>query len=254
MWYVHLLITSFPIHASSIICFLVHDLPYPYSSLFILFPIHTLPYSYSSLFNLSALKYSLPRCSPDSAGYEKLSQADQIAAIRKHLLSPAVPNSPIIQRALNGLSATSEVYMEYSGQIKAKHLSTPGGRIGMIGDAAYCGTAVTGAGTTLSLVGAYVLAGELARHADAPKEGFQAYEAWMSPFAAAQQSLPPGVPQIFLPQTEFGISVLHRLLATVLWLSKIRAVQWVAGRLFLGEVDGVALPDYREFEVGVEEK
>lgn len=159
-----------------------------------------------------------------------------------------------MQRTLNGLSATSEVYMEYSGQIKAKHLSTPGGRIGMIGDAAYCGTAVTGAGTTLSLVGAYILAGSLAAHRSNPKEGFQAYETWMSPFAAAQQSLPPGVPQIFLPQTEYGIRVLHAVGNIVLWLSKVRAVQWVAGKVFAGEVDAIPLPDYREYEVEVEEK
>lgn len=122
----------------------------------------------------------------------------------------------------------------------------------MIGDAAYCGTALSGAGTTLSLVGAYILAGELARHAHDPRAGFKAYEAWMAPFAAQLQDLPPGVPQIVLPQTEFGIRVLHRVGSLLLWLSKVKAVQWAAGKVFApGEVDRIPLPDYREYEVDI---
>lgn len=197
--------------------------------------------------------------SPESAGYEKLPIAQQIAAIREQLVAgPAwVASSKLVQRAAKGLENTADLYLEYSGQVKAKRLFTQGGKVGMIGDAAYCGTPVSGAGTTLSLVGAYILAGELAKHAGPAaavgggdvKAGFQAYEAWMAPFAAGLQDLPPGVPQIALPTTNWGIRVLHTAVGTALWLSKWKAVQWVAGWVFRDEGSQVVLPDYSEYEI-----
>jgi 2-polyprenyl-6-methoxyphenol hydroxylase-like FAD-dependent oxidoreductase len=191
--------------------------------------------------------------SPDSAGYEKLPKAQQIDAIRKQLLAdPAwVGASKLVQRAAKGLENTNDLYLEYSGQIKAKHLSTPGGKIGMIGDAAYCGTPVSGAGTTLSLVGAYILAGELAKHGDDVKAGFQAYEAWMAPFAAGLQDLPPGVPQIALPATNVGIQILHTALGTAMWLSKWKVAQSALGWVFRDDGARVPLPDYSEYECEV---
>ncbi|KAJ9118096.1 hypothetical protein QFC22_003995 [Naganishia vaughanmartiniae] len=189
--------------------------------------------------------------SAESAGYEKLPMAPQIDAIRKELLAGPdwVRDSKLVQRAAKGLDNTKDLYLEYSGQVKAKHLSTPGGKIGMIGDAAYCGTPVSGAGTTLSLVGAYILAGEIAKHSDDPKAGLQAYEAWMAPFAAGLQELPPGVPQIALPASNFGIRILHSVIGTVLWLSKWKAAQWVGGWVFRDTRAELPLPDYSKYEV-----
>ncbi|KAJ9092644.1 hypothetical protein QFC21_006708 [Naganishia friedmannii] len=189
--------------------------------------------------------------SPDSAGYEKLPVAQQIAATRDQLLSgPSwIATSKLVQRAAKGLENTKDLYLEYSGQIKAKHLSTPGGKIGMIGDAAYCGTPVSGAGTTLSLVGAYVLAGELAKHPGNTKAGFRAYEAWMKPFAEECQKLAPGAPHIALPATTLGINALHSTLKTMLWMSKRKSFRWVLAKMFSDTASQVPLPDYRQFEV-----
>lgn len=190
-----------------------------------------------------------------TAGYEKLPQAEQIAAIRSHLLSGSSESTPVVQRAARGLDNLTDVYLEYTGQIKAKRLVSPGGKISMIGDAAYCGTPVSGAGTTLSLVGAYVLAGELAKHhalnlGNSVKEGMEAYEKWMKPFAEGCQRLPPGVPGIALPETEWGIALLHRVLGMAVWTAKTRAVKWAGERFFGGEDAGIALPDYSHYEVG----
>lgn len=143
------------------------------------------------------------------------------------------------------------MYLEYTGQIHAKNLCTPGGRIGMIGDAAYCGTAVSGAGTTLSLVGAYIMAGELAKaRANGGKDGMRGYEKWMKPFARRRQRLLPGVPGIGLPKTEWGINVLYSVVRGGLAISKIGWIQKLAGYLSKEERAGEKLPDYREYEVG----
>jgi 2-polyprenyl-6-methoxyphenol hydroxylase-like FAD-dependent oxidoreductase len=63
------------------------------------------------------------------------------------------------------------------------------GRVGLVGDAAYCASPASGQGTSLALVGAYVLAGELttADH----EAGFAAYESLMRPFVVRNQKLGP---------------------------------------------------------------
>lgn len=63
----------------------------------------------------------------------------------------------------------------------------------MIGDAAYCNTPLTGMGTTLAIVGAYLLAREQSQYDD-HFDAFVAYEKRMRPFLKEVQSLPSGVP------------------------------------------------------------
>src|SRR5690242_18328533 len=85
------------------------------------------------------------------------------------------------------------------------------GRAALVGDAAYRPSPVSGMGATLSLVGAYVLAGELSRHTT-PRDAFAAYEKLMRPYVDLAQKLPPGVPWIAHPKSKLGISLLQRFL------------------------------------------
>jgi 2-polyprenyl-6-methoxyphenol hydroxylase-like FAD-dependent oxidoreductase len=64
------------------------------------------------------------------------------------------------------------------------------GRVALVGDAAYCASTASGQGTSLALVGAYVLAGELAGAAG-HRAGFAAYEAAMREFVEVNQRLGP---------------------------------------------------------------
>lgn len=66
------------------------------------------------------------------------------------------------------------------------------GRIALIGDAASCPSPLTGQGTSLAVVQAYVLAQELAAHAAEPAghvAAFRAYEDRLRPFVEANQAL-----------------------------------------------------------------
>ncbi|MEV6038306.1 FAD-dependent monooxygenase [Nonomuraea sp. NPDC052116] len=60
------------------------------------------------------------------------------------------------------------------------------GRVVLVGDAAYCASPAAGQGTSLALVGAYVLAGELAGGG-----GTEGYEREMREFVEANQALGP---------------------------------------------------------------
>jgi 2-polyprenyl-6-methoxyphenol hydroxylase-like FAD-dependent oxidoreductase len=63
------------------------------------------------------------------------------------------------------------------------------GRVGLFGDAAFSSSPMSGQGTGLALVGAYLLAGELAAAGWDPDAGFAAFEARMRPFVEANQEI-----------------------------------------------------------------
>ncbi|WP_019202371.1 FAD-dependent monooxygenase [Tsukamurella sp. 1534] len=113
------------------------------------------------------------------------------------------------------------------------------GRVALVGDAGYCPTPLTGLGTTLALVGAYVLAGELGRSDGDVPLALGRYDAIMRPFVGPAQELPPGSPAGFAPMGRLGmaLSSLTYRSATVWPISRIWASQF-------DKADGIALPDY----------
>lgn len=80
----------------------------------------------------------------------------------------------------------------------------------MIGDAAYCPTPISGMGTSLAILGAYILAGELAQNEDHSK-AFEAFEQKLRPYVKTVQNLPPGAPWIVHPKSKWGVNVLNTI-------------------------------------------
>lgn len=121
------------------------------------------------------------------------------------------------QRLIEEIENNADVYFDAISQVQAPRWFD--GRAGMIGDAAYCPTPLTGMGTTLAIVGAYLLAGELSRH-DKYEEAFLAYEKRMRPFVEKVQKLPPGVPWVAHPKSKFGV-IMVNMVASILASSPI---------------------------------
>ncbi|GAA4024198.1 FAD-dependent monooxygenase [Allokutzneria multivorans] len=98
-------------------------------------------------------------------------------------------------RLVEAMWAAEDFYFDAMAQI---HMDTwSAGRVTLVGDAGYCASPLSGQGTSLALVGAYVLAEELERAGGRHAEGFAAYEARMRPFAQLNQALAtenPGQP------------------------------------------------------------
>jgi 2-polyprenyl-6-methoxyphenol hydroxylase-like FAD-dependent oxidoreductase len=90
-------------------------------------------------------------------------------------------------RILAHLDDSPDFYLDQVAQVVMDRWSD--GRVGLIGDAAFCASPMSGAGTGLALVGAYLLAGELADAGWDPKAGFAGYEARMRPFVEANQEI-----------------------------------------------------------------
>jgi 2-polyprenyl-6-methoxyphenol hydroxylase-like FAD-dependent oxidoreductase len=115
------------------------------------------------------------------------------------------------------------------------------GRVALVGDAGYCGSPLTGLGTSMSLVGAYVLAGELASTPDDPEAAFARYQEEMGAYVAECQKLPPGGVKGFAPQSQAMISLrnLGMGLMTAWPMRNLVAKQFQ-------KADGITLKDYRE--------
>jgi 2-polyprenyl-6-methoxyphenol hydroxylase-like FAD-dependent oxidoreductase len=65
------------------------------------------------------------------------------------------------------------------------------GRVTLVGDAGYCPSPFTGQGSSLAVVGAYILACELGRHRDDHEAAFAACEKRMRPFVEKNQAIGP---------------------------------------------------------------
>lgn len=92
-----------------------------------------------------------------------------------------------VPRLVNALRHADDLYGDTVSQIRMPHWSK--GRVVLVGDSAFAPSFLSGQGTSLAIVGAYVLAGELASRED-PAEAYAAYERITRPFVEANQDLP----------------------------------------------------------------
>ncbi|MEV0110340.1 FAD-dependent monooxygenase [Nocardia sp. NPDC050799] len=90
-------------------------------------------------------------------------------------------------RILAHLDDTPDFYLDQVAQVVMDRWSI--GRVGLHGDAAFSSSPMSGAGTGPALVGAYLLAGELAAAGWDPDTGFAGYERRMRSFVEANQEI-----------------------------------------------------------------
>jgi 2-polyprenyl-6-methoxyphenol hydroxylase-like FAD-dependent oxidoreductase len=92
-----------------------------------------------------------------------------------------------IPRLLEMMPRATDFYFDAAAQISMDHWSR--GRVVLVGDAGYCASPMSGQGTSLALIGAYVLAGELAAASGTYQAAFAQYEKEMRPFVMINQAL-----------------------------------------------------------------
>ncbi len=176
--------------------------------------------------------------------------AGRKASLRQALIG----RGSVAERVADQLDNVDDVYAGPMSQVQMSRWSK--GRFVLLGDAAYCPTPFTGSGCALALVGAYVLAGEMASHADCA-QAFAAYEASVRPYAEAiQRQLNPAVTRLFHPRSRAGIALTHgieRLVASGAVQALARASDAACARRV---VDDFALPKYPQLckaKIGVDE-
>lgn len=108
------------------------------------------------------------------------------------------------------IPGAAEFYMDSISRATLDHYSR--GRVALVGDAAY-GNALGGFGTGLSLVGAYVLAGELAKANGDHTRAFAAYEERIRDYASISQKINAG--RLLAPATRHGIFLRNLLFSSL---------------------------------------
>lgn len=87
---------------------------------------------------------------------------------------------------VNAMREADDLFFDMAGQIRMPHWSS--GRVALVGDAAYAPSFLTGQGSSLALVGAYMLANALATNRE-HTAAFTAYERDVREFVAMNQAL-----------------------------------------------------------------
>jgi len=92
-----------------------------------------------------------------------------------------------VSRLLAAMKDATDFYFDSVAQIHMSHWSE--GRVVLLGDAGYASSPSTGQGTSVAIVGAYVLAGELAQAQGDYKIAFSEYERNLRQFVNKNQKL-----------------------------------------------------------------
>lgn len=143
-------------------------------------------------------------------------------------------------QAVEGMTDSPDFYASEIVQVKLPSLSK--GRFVLVGDAGYA-PGPTGGGTTLAMVGGYVLAGEIAKAKGDWGVGLKGYEEVMRPMMTDLQKIPLFVQTIMAPQTVWGVWVRNHVFAFICWAGVFEFVQKYAANAF-GKADECQLPDY----------
>lgn len=132
------------------------------------------------------------------------------------------------QRLLDAMDAAPDFYFQVIEQIKMSKWSE--GRVVCLGDAAWAPTPLTGMGTSLAILGAYVLAGELSelKEGEQPSKALKTYEDRFRPFVEESQTIFPFAPAFMHPEGAWKRWILRSCITAI---SKIVAIPWVANRM-----------------------
>jgi 2-polyprenyl-6-methoxyphenol hydroxylase-like FAD-dependent oxidoreductase len=166
--------------------------------------------------------------------YDRRDVAAQKCLVRERFAGLGWQTAPILEQ----LDTAGDFYLDSTSRVVVPEWSR--GRITLVGDAGYCGSPLAGHGTALSLVGAYVLAGELAAADGDHVRAFPAYQARMQAYVDQRMELPPGGIKMAMPMSSFGIAYRDFVLRAM--TSKLMA--GALTKMTVAKPDAIALPQY----------
>ncbi|KAL1860276.1 hypothetical protein Daus18300_009330 [Diaporthe australafricana] len=156
-------------------------------------------------------------------------------------------------RVMDGMLNSPEAddfYFQKIGQVKMEKWSR--GRVVLVGDAGYAPSPLTGKGTSLGLIGAYVLGGEIAKHLENAKDPGQAvdaaivsYEKVFHPCVETAQHLVRGVPSLLYPESEWGVWLIQVILKIICTLRINKLIERFTSDDFAGDWK---LPEYPQLQ------
>jgi 2-polyprenyl-6-methoxyphenol hydroxylase-like FAD-dependent oxidoreductase len=144
-------------------------------------------------------------------------------------------------RFIQGMMTTPNFYSQEVVQVRTDTWCK--GRVVLVGDAAHCASPFSGMGVSGSLVGAYVLAGEINRNTGDLARAFALYDKTLRPFVNEIQNVNPSLLRLGMPKTRFGINVFLSVTA----LAALFRIPDLVARFSSEDRDGSwLLPEYTE--------
>jgi 2-polyprenyl-6-methoxyphenol hydroxylase-like FAD-dependent oxidoreductase len=133
-------------------------------------------------------------------------------AQQKQLVAQAFANDGWeVPRLLDAMWSAPEFYSDRVALAQMKRWSR--GHVALIGDAAYCPSPMSGMGTSLALVGAYVLAGELAATPDEYTGAFDRYQEQMLEAVRRAQKFASSASMSLLPKSRYQMRMVQRVMS-----------------------------------------
>ncbi len=147
-----------------------------------------------------------------------------------------------VPRLLDTMRDAPDFYFDSTSQIVMDCWSDR--RVVLLGDAAYCPSPASGQGASTALVGAYLLAGELAAAHGDHRTAFAYYESRMRPFASANQEFARAAAGQIAPATPRAVRWRYRMLRLLPYLPWKGLVTGAIRRKIRQAANAIALPDY----------
>ena len=169
--------------------------------------------------------------------YDRRNADEQKELLRNHFTGAGWQCDALLSAA----DEADDFYFDSFVQVRMPAISQ--GRVALVGDAGYCASPLSGMGTSLALVGAYVLAGELGA-ADSPDVGrirtaFARYESVMRPYIDRCQDLPNGIDG-YLPKSASDVAITAQVMK---WMQR-RPFRRIAEKKWFTTADAINLPEY----------
>ncbi|MBI3801312.1 MAG: FAD-dependent monooxygenase [Deltaproteobacteria bacterium] len=145
-------------------------------------------------------------------------------------------------RLLEEMRDASDFYFDDVSQIRMDRWSN--GRVALVGDAAFGPTLITGQGTSMALVGAYVLAGELAAAGADYRAAFTRYEQECRSYMKQNQEIALKAKEMRLPKTQEEIEQQNKRLRAMRATAPGSPPENSIGDLLQKASNAITLKDY----------
>lgn len=165
-----------------------------------------------------------------------LAELHDVDAQRALMAEVFVGDGWLLPKLLDGMRAAGDVFFDVTSQIHMPAWSR--GRVALAGDAAHAPSFFSGQGTSIALVGAYMLAGELATATD-PAAAFAAYEQKTRDFVRRNQALADSGGTTLAPATDRALWFRNKVL---LKLAPLLAPTGLLGRAGRKAATSLTLP------------
>jgi 2-polyprenyl-6-methoxyphenol hydroxylase-like FAD-dependent oxidoreductase len=115
-----------------------------------------------------------------------------------------------VPRLLGELDQADDLYLDSISQVVMDTWTS--GRVALAGDAGYCPGPAVGGGSTLAIIGAYLLASELVKAGGDHQQGFAAYQRALEPIVRHSRSIGPTAINVIIPQSRLQIWIMAQLM------------------------------------------